>query len=71
MSEVERIATFRTIIFSYNILMTVLDLCQKENVPLNTLSSGVDFIYFISKTKNTRYELAFQPIVLKLHSVGV
>lgn len=68
MSEVERIATFRTIIFSYNILMTLLYLCQKGNVPLNTLSSGVYFIYRISKTKNTRRESAFQLIVLKLHS---
>lgn len=51
--------------------MTVLYLCQKENVPLNTLSSGVYFIYFISKTKNTRCELAFQPIVLKLQCKGI
>lgn len=71
MSEVERIATFRAIVFSYNILMTVLYLCQKENVPLNTLTSGVYFIYFIRKTKNTSCELAFQPIVLKLRSVRV
>ena len=71
MSEVERIATFRAIIFSYNILMAVLYLCQKENVPLNTLTSGVYFIYFIRKTKNTSLVLAFQPIVLKLHSVRV
>lgn len=71
MPEVESIAAFRTIIFSHNVLMAVLYLFQKENVALNTLSSGVYFIYFISKTKNTRCELAFQPIVLKLHSIRV
>lgn len=66
MSEVERIATFRTIIFPYNILMAALYLCQKENVPLITLSSKVYFIYFIGKTKDTRCQLVFQPIVLKI-----
>lgn len=69
MSEVERIATFRTIIFPYNILMAVLYLCQVGNVPLNTLSRGVCFIQFISKTKNTRCELVFQAVVFKLHGV--
>lgn len=46
--------------------MAVLYLCQKENVPLITLRSKVYFIYFIGKTKDTRCQLVFQPIVLKI-----
>lgn len=51
MSEVERIATFRAIVFSYNILMTVLYLCQKENVPLNTLTSGVYLFILLGRQR--------------------